>query len=95
MEKPSEIPVTDHEWRLIGAAADMMADWQRHPTRVPFRQVLVTRAESHLVAHGLSREDYREFRLLVNAIRNGRGHPSDNLLPLIELLRTDRTRRIR
>jgi hypothetical protein len=57
--------------------------------------VLVTRAEGHLLAHGLSREDYREFRLLVDAIRNGRGHPTDNLPPLIELLRTDSNRRIR
>jgi hypothetical protein len=94
-DRPYGIPVTDYEWRLVCAAAAMMADWQRHGTRAPFRQVLVTRAEGHLLAHGLSREDYREFRLLVDAIRNGRGHPTDNLPPLIELLRTDSNRRIR
>jgi hypothetical protein len=95
MEKPNEIPVTDHEWRLVCAAADMMADWRNNPTRVPFRQVLVTRAEGHLLAHGLSYRDYREFRLLIIAIRSGRGHPTDNLLPLIQMLRTDSSRRIR
>jgi hypothetical protein len=95
MEKPYDLPVTDHEWRLVCAATDMMTDWQNNPTRVPFRQVLLTRAERHLLAHGLSYRDYREFRLLIIAIRNCRGHPTDNLLPLINLLRTDGDRRIR
>jgi hypothetical protein len=95
MEKPYDLPVTDHEWRLVCSAADMMADWQSNPTRTPLRQALLTRADGHLRAHGLTYKDYREFRLLVIAIRNGRGHPTGNLLPLIELLRTDQNRRIR
>jgi hypothetical protein len=86
-DRPSGILVTGREWRLISAAADMMVDWRSNRTRTPFRQALLTRSETHLRAHGLTHEDYSDFRLLVNAMRTGRGHPTDNLPPLIAILR--------
>lgn len=77
--------------KLMQVAQDLVDDWRADENRSSFANYLATHdpARCPWPCLELSDADRRQFLILAEAIRTGRGHAYTNPEPLLELVETD------